>query len=123
MSFYSMYNYNQMPYMYGSYNRYHNPYMYGGGLFPPQQSYYYGSHGSMGSGSYGGYGSNYPYSSSYYGGGYRQQGLFRNMMNRLRYGNSYYYPEMGYMGTGSGRWPYERDFGSTKCVWKRNGIY
>ncbi|ORZ14061.1 hypothetical protein BCR42DRAFT_417963 [Absidia repens] len=121
MSYYSMYNYPHMPTMYGSYGGYHNPYMYGGGLYPAHQSYYYGSGGGMG-----GYGGYYPsYGNSYYGGGYRSPGLFRNMYNRLRYGSSYYYPEMGYMGggAGAGRWPYERDFSSTKNVWRRNAIY
>ncbi|KAI8332919.1 hypothetical protein BC941DRAFT_435776 [Chlamydoabsidia padenii] len=115
MSYYSMYNYHQMPTIYGGYGSYHNPYMYGGGLYPTQQSYYYGTPG------YGGY---YPSSyNSYYG--YRSPGLFRNMYNRLRYGSSYYYPEVGYLGggAGAGRWPYERDFSSTKNVWKRNTIY
>ncbi|KAI9301919.1 hypothetical protein BJ944DRAFT_251926 [Cunninghamella echinulata] len=97
---------------------YNNPYMYGGGMYPTYNNYYGG-----GGGMYGGYGGGYynPYGAAgYYG--YRSPGLLRSMYNRLRYGSTYYYPEMGLIGgaAAAGRYPYERDFSSTKNVWRRS---
>ncbi|CAO3650133.1 unnamed protein product [Cunninghamella blakesleeana] len=123
MSYYSMYNYypqTQMP-IYGGYG-YSNPYMYGGGMYPNYNNYYGGGAYGLGYGGYGGYYNN-PYgmmSGGYIG--YRSPGLFRSMYNRLRYGSSYYYPEMGLVtgGAAAGRYPYDRDFSSTKNVWRRS---
>lgn len=103
---------------YGSYSAgayMHNPYMYSQ-LYGPS-SYYYGA----GAG-YGGY---YPPYGGYYG-RYRSPGLFRGLLNRLRYG-SYYgnpYSPIMYDSHGHRMYPGETNYvSSVKDLWKSNDVY
>ncbi|KAI9276905.1 hypothetical protein BDA99DRAFT_554852 [Phascolomyces articulosus] len=128
MSYYhSMYN---NPYGgYGGYGGmgYNNPYMYGGGYgaYGGPSSYMYGG------GGYGAYGgSYYPSYSGYYGGRYRGPGLFRSILNRIRYGSSSYYgspysPTLGmYDSYGRRHYPGEMNYvSSVKDLWKSNDVY
>ena len=105
----------------------YNPYMYssggyggyGGGYYPSS----YGGYGGYGGGYYPSYGYG-----SYGGRGYRGPGLFRGLLNRIRYGSYYgtpYSPMLGmYDSHGRRYYPGEANYvSSVKDLWKGNDVY